>query len=243
MTVNDLISSSFRLIGVLSGDETPSSSEANSALQTLSNMLDAWALEQYLVYAKVQETFAFIANQQIYQMGQGAGADFNTVRPQKIENADFEMTVSGSSTIYHLMIEELNQDQWSALSAPNTGSNIPTKLFVSYGYPNVSLYFWPLPLITNNLYLWSWKPIGSQLGLTTLTTTVAIAPGYTKAIIYNLAVNLAPEYGQSPPTIVIEEAIALKANIKRMNTHPIILGTDAALVPDRPGFNWLTGNA
>ena len=241
-TVNDLITQSLRLIGVLAGNEVPTSTEANIGLTELSNMLDAWALDSLLNYAKVNETFTFIPNQQIYQMGQGAGADFNTVRPMKIENADFQMTVSGSSTIYHLQIEELNQTQWSALTAPNTTSSIPTKLFVNYAYPNAYLYFWPMPNAANTLYLWSWKPLSSQLSLSTLTTTVAIPPGYLKAIVWNLAVNLSPQFGKNLPAIVVEQAVALKADIKRMNTKPVLLGTDAALVPDRPGFNWLTGN-
>lgn len=235
MTANDLITQSLRLIGVLSGNEPPSASEANTGLQYLNDMIDSWSTQQMLIISKVTETFALVANQQSYQMGTGA-PDFNTVRPQKIENAIWQQPQG--ATNYNLEIDIINQDQWAALTVPTTQSNIPTKLFVNYTFPYATLYFWPIPLQANNLILWSWKPITE---LSTLTTAVSLPPGYNKALRYNLAVELAPEFGRQLSDIIIAQAVDSKADIKRMNNRVFLMQADPAVIPRKPGFNWLTG--
>lgn len=236
MTVLDLINSSLRLIGVLASGEDASAAEANDALQSLNNMVDTWSVEQLLNYSKVTETFALVVGQQSYQMGTGA-PDFNTSRPQRIENALFSQT-GAAGTLFNLEIDIINQDQWAALTVPTTASNIPTKLFVNYTWPYATLYFWPIPQAVNNLVLWSWKPM---VDFSALSTTVTLPPGYNKALTYNLAVELAPEFGKDPSGIVIQQAVESKAAIKRMNNKPLLLSCDEATLAQKPVFNWLTG--
>lgn len=235
MTANDLITQSLRLIGVLAGNEVPSASEANTGLQYLNDMVDNWSTQQMLIYSKVNETFPLVANQQSYQMGTGA-PDFNTVRPQKIENAIWQQPQG--STNYNLEIDIINQDQWAALTVPTTQSNIPTKLFVLYGFPYATLYFWPIPLQANNLILWSWKQLSE---FTLLTSLVSLPPGYNKALRYNLAMELAPEFGRQLDPLITEQAKFSKADIKRMNNRVVLMQADPAVIPRKPGFNWLTG--
>lgn len=235
MTTLDLITQSLRLIGVLAGNEVPSANESTTALQYLNDMVDSWSTQNMLIYAKVNETFPLVAGQQSYQMGTGA-PDFNTARPQKIENAIWQQ-VQGSS-VFNLEIEIINQDQWAALPVPNTQSNIPTKLFVNYTFPYATLYFWPIPLQANNFQMWSWKQL-SDFSL--LTSLVSLPPGYNKALRYNLAIELAPEFGKEPGPLIVAQATDSKADIKRMNNKPTLLQCDVATIPRKPGFNWLTG--
>lgn len=235
MTALDLITSSLRLVGVLAGNEVPTANESTVGLQYLNDMVDSWSTQQMLIYAKVNETFALVANQQSYQMGTGA-PDFNTARPQKIENAIWQQPQG--ATNYNLEIDIINQDQWAALTVPTTQSNIPTKLYVNYTFPYATLYFWPVPLQANNLILWSWKQLAE---FAALTTAVSLPPGYNKALRYNLAVELAPEFGRTPSDLVITQAVDAKADIKRMNNRVTLMQADPAVIPRKPGFNWLTG--
>lgn len=235
MTALDIISSALRKLGILAAGETASAGEANDALIALNDMVDTWSNEQLLIVSRVTETFPLVIGQQSYQMGTGA-PDFNTARPQRIENALWQQT-SGSTTV-NLPIEIINQDQWAALTVPATQSNISTKLFPNYTYPYATLYFWPIPKAVNNLILWSWKPLSN---ISLLTSTVNLPPGYAKALKYNLALELAPDYGKSPSDLVVANAVESKAAIKRMNNKPILLGCDAAVLPQRPVFNYLTG--
>jgi hypothetical protein len=58
---------------------------------------------------------------------------------------------------------------------------------------------------------------------------------------YNLAIELAPEYGKEPSETTLGIAIQSKAKIKRMNSKPLYLKTDSALQTRGHVFNWLTG--
>lgn len=235
MTTLDHIQSSMRLANILGQGETASSVEASQALQSLNDMLDTWSTENLLIYAKAYETFPLVVNQQAYQMGTGA-PDFNTTRPQKIEEINFQQ-ISGTTTL-ELPIEIINQDQWAAISVKTITSNLPTRMWPQYTYPNAILNFWPIPSITSNVIIWSWKPL-TDFGA--LTTTITLPPGYSKAIRYNLAVELAPEYGKNLDPVVIAQATASKAAIKRMNSPTTLMGVDEALLPQKSTWNWYVG--
>ena len=73
------------------------------------------------------------------------------------------------------------------------------------------------------------------------TDTVSLPTGFLRALKYNLALDLAPEYGKTPNAIIISVAQESKEVLKRLAIRPHYLGSDAAtLVNPRP-YNWLTG--
>lgn len=237
MTGLDLITAAMRLIGAIGTGETPTANEANNAQSSLNDMIDSWSNDQLLVYAKAYEAFPLVVNQQSYQFGTGA-PDFNSTsgRPLKIEDINFQQ-VSGSTTV-ELPIQILNQDEWAAITVKTITSNLPTKMWPQFTYPYVTLWFWPIPLVTSNVIIWSWKPLTQ---ITNLSTAIALPPGYNKALRYNLALELAPEYGKNPSEMVTAQAIGSKAALKRMNSRIDLLGCDVGLLPQKSSFNWYTG--
>ncbi len=235
MTGQDLINGAFRLIGVLASGEVPSASDSNDALTALNQMLDTWSTQNLLIPSKTFESLALVVNQQTYQMGTGA-PDFNTIRPQKIENINWQQ-ISGSTTL-DVPVEILNQDQWAAISIKTITSNLPTRMWPQYLYPYVKLNFWPIPSITGNVIVYSWKPLSS---VATLTTALSVPPGYLRALRYNLGIELAPEYGRQLDPVVIENAVESKASIKRMNNPVTLLGIDPGVLPKKSTWNWFTG--
>lgn len=234
MTARDLINGSARLLGILGSGEVLQASEASDALSALNDMLSVWSVENLLIYGKTEEEFPLVAGQQSYTMG--VGGNFNTTRPQRIENASVRI-VNGSTT-YDLPIEIFNQDQWSSIAIKSVNSNIPTKLFAQGTYPLETILLWPIPAAVKTLVLWTWKPFSS---FATLDSVVSFPPAYAKAIRYNLALELGPEYGKEPSGLVIAEASEAKGAIKRMNQKPSYMSTDPALISQSPTFNWLTG--
>jgi hypothetical protein len=234
-TGNDVINGAMRLIGVLASGETPSSSESNDALTSLNNMIDSWTNQSLLIYEKAYETFALVANQQSYQWGSGV-ADFNSARPQKLENVNWQQV--SSTTTVELPVEILNKDQWAAISVKGLTSNLPTRCWLDMTYPNATLYIWPIPSVAGNIVCWSWKPL---ITISTLTTAISLPPGYLKALIYNLAMELAPEYGKQVSSLVESQAVNSKAVIKRMNSKILLMGCDTAVLNKRSTWNWYTG--
>lgn len=233
MTARDLINGSMRLLGILGSGESPSANEATNALQSLNDMIDLWSNESLLIYANQSETFPLVPGQQSYTMG--PSGNFNTTRPQKIESAN--LSVIGSPSTIELPLQILNQDQWSSIALKGTASNISTMLFAQGTFPLETIYLWPLPSTANNITIWSWKPLAL---FSTLDSVVSLPPGYSKTLRYNLALELAPEYGKVADELTVVTAEESKAAIKRTNTKPLYLSTDTALLPPR-AFNYLTG--
>lgn len=234
MTALDLISSSLRLLGVLATGENASASEAKDGLVSLNDLIDSWSTQNLLIPNKVSETFPLVVGQKTYTMG--AGGNFNTSRPQRIENALIQFT--GNNPVLDMPMKLLNQDEYSSILLKTQESTFPMYLYSDNAYPLTNISVWPVPDAANNIVLYSWKPLAS---LAALTTSPSLPPGYGRALRYNLAVELAPEYGkQIPPSV---EAIAMesKAEIKRMNFAPQYLQVDRALRAKPAVWNWLTG--
>lgn len=85
--------------------------------------------------------------------------------------------------------------------------------------------------------LYSWKPFSS---FASVNDEIELPPGYERALRYNLAVELYPEYGKEPPASIYSAAQESKAAIKRMNIKPSYLVTDPFFT--RRPFNILTGD-
>jgi len=232
-TVRDLLKGSLRLLGAISTGETPTSEELTDGLSVLNDMLDSWATEKLLVYGRVREEFSLVSGTQSYTIG--SAGTFNTSRPQGINEATIEDQSVSPTTEYRLHI--LNDQEWSEIKIKDLTGNIPTKLYMEEGFPLNTLYFWPKPSSTNKVVLYSWKPFTA---FATLDTTVSMPPGFAKALRYNLALELAPEYGKSASPELVSGAMESKENIKRMNIKPQYLSVDAALMGSKP-FNIETG--
>lgn len=235
MTANDVINGALRLLGILASGETSGANEANDGLISLNDMIDTWSNEKLLIYEEAYETFALNAGQQSYQWGTGA-ADFNSPRPQKLRDVNWQQ-VSPTTTL-ELPVEILNLDQWAAISIKQISSNIPTRCWLEMTYPNATLWVWPQPSVSGNLVIWSWKQL-TDIAL--LTTTLTLPPGYTRALRYNLALELAPEYGRQVDPLVEAHAIESKAALKVMNSKILLMGCDPATLNKRSTWNWYTG--
>jgi hypothetical protein len=78
------------------------------------------------------------------------------------------------------------------------------------------------------------QPLSEILPTASLTDAINLPPGYRRALIYNLAMDLCDEWGKEPSRMVTVTATESKKWLKRNNYRPLVLGMDRALVtPDR----------
>lgn len=237
MAVQDqIIYPALKKIGVLAEGETPSATMETDALSALNGMIDSFSTEELFIFSILRETFTLNQGQQTYQMGSGA-ADFNTVRPQRIMNAQIQLI--GSNPVAEMPMRILNQSEYAGIIVKTITSTVPLYLYNDDAYPFANLNFWPVPQATLTVVLNSWKPV-SNFAL--ITSTVSFPPGYLECLIYNLSVRLAPDYGATLRDDVIALAVASKENIKRMNIKPQHLSCDGALLNPRGAWNWITGD-
>lgn len=233
-TVRDLISGSLRLIQAIATGETPTASELADGLLVLNDMLGNWSTESLLINNRVREVFPLTAGQAAYTMG--TGGNFNSARPNEIE----EVKLLQDSV--ETPVEIINLQQWSEIALKTNQTTMPTKVYPEMSYPLLTLNFWPVPSVANSAVIYSRKSLSA---FASVNDTFDLPPGYAKAIRYNLAIELAPEYGKQASAEVIAGASDGLANIRRANIRPQYLSGDevSAMAEGsrRSGFNFYTG--
>jgi hypothetical protein len=231
MTGRDLVSASMKIIGALAPGESPAAAEAVDGLASLNRMLDSWSNEKLLVSNETKETFSLTGGTQTYTMG-SSGA-FNTVAPIQILQANILI----GATEYPLRINSDNE--WSIIQNKTVSSSIPTDLYPVYSYPLASLSLYPVPVAGSSIIIYSWKQLTR---ISSLDTVLSMQPGFEEAIIYNLAIRLAPEYGRNLTADIVQIANDSKANVKRANNNPVYLRVDDGLLTAKP-WNFYSGDA
>jgi hypothetical protein len=238
MTVRELIFSSLRLIGVLAAGETPSNQETTDAFNALNIMLDSYSAQNLMIPAIVPETFTVVAGQQSYSMG--PLGNFNTTRPTRI--VDAQTVVLGSNPRQTLPLKVINIDQFSNIFVKSVQSTIPLWLYNDNAFPSVNLNLWPVPQVNSQIDIWSQKNLAQ---FATLNDLVALAPSGNRMLKYNLAVEIAPEYGKNDldsKIIAIADGSMMAYKRAINQNKPYYMGTDDVLIGPKGSFNWLTGD-
>lgn len=235
-TAGQIIAGSLRLIGAIASGETPSGNEQADALTALNALIESWSNENLLIPNKVREVFPLVGNQRTYTMG--SGGDFDTTRPMKIEDALIQLT--DSSPVLELDMRILTKDEYQAILLKTSTASFPMYVYPDNAFPLTTLSVWPVPTSSaNNIVLYSWKPLTT---LAAASTSISLPPGYERALRFNLAMEIAPEYGKSLSAEALTVAMESKASVKRTNTIPYFLRVDPEL-RGKPGvFNWRTGD-
>lgn len=213
----ELITKALQKNGVLVKSETPDSDEASDALDALNMLVSAWANDSMMIIARTQESFNLTANDEVYTIG--SGADFNTERPLFIVEAH----VRNSNIDYPLEI--ITDEDYNLIPDKQT-SSIPRFLNYSNAYPTATIKLWPKPDIAYTLFLTSEKTITSF----TLTGDVSLPPGWERALIFNLAVDLAPDYGEAVSSDALARCIKL-ADESRSDIRKAIMRNRTMDVP------------
>ncbi len=224
---SDLINSALRKIGVLAANETPNADESADALASLNVMLESWSAEQVAVYQILNFSQALVANTQTYTMG--AGGTFNTTRPLKIESAG----IITPDTLRHEM-KIIDPIEWSKLEEKSLTGLLPKVLYNDNAFPSINLSVSPIPSGTPTLDLYVWAQL-SQFA--SLSTTFAMPPGYFRALVYNLAIDLAPEYGAQALAAaagIAGMAASAKNDVVTLNASNAIAQEPSALPPAPP---------
>ncbi len=202
-TALNIITKAMLKAGILTKTEVPASDEANDALDALNDLLASWSNDSLLITARVTESFTLSAGTGEYTIGDGQ--DFDTVRPIKIIESHVRQGQIDYPSMY-LAPDEVYQ----GLQLKNIQS-IPELLNYTNNYPYGIIKLYPYPSIDYLLFITSEK----ELTQFTLNQTVNLAPGWNRALIYNLAVELCPEYGQKVDPLLLKIANDAKGQLSK----------------------------
>lgn len=202
-TALDLITGAGRLLGVVRKGEALDDDEASDGLSALNAMLSSWGSETLMALARVRESFTLTSSAS-YTIG--TGQTLNTTLPIAISNAFIRI----GSIDYPLA--EITDDEYDNITLKDV-SGIP---FV-FNFTNspttasATIRLYPSPSAGYELHLLSEKPFSTL----TLSTDIYFpqAAG-ERAVRYNLAVEMAPEFGVEPSAAVVAIARESKGLMK-----------------------------
>lgn len=222
--------------GIIGQGENPNADEAQDALMLLNDILDEWATDSLTIYTIPRTVFTYPSLQQVYTLG--PGGDFNMVRPVKIEK--ISLIAATGATASELPVEIVNFEKWSEITVKQTSSPLVQKIWVDYANPLINLTFWPIPNQAQQIAFYTWQALTA---FTTVGQTLALPPGYRKALRYKLARELRAHYGREADVEVNTLGDDALGKLKNVNskTHEVQSRCDSAVVGNKRAFNYLTG--
>lgn len=204
LTAQQIVEGALRINGKLAAGASAKAHDATDGLEALRILIREWNSEDLMVYVTTADTHALTAGTKSYTIGDGATID--TARPESIVDA----YVAAGGLDHTIKI--IGEKEYNRLAQKGLGYDWPTKLWYSPGYPNGTIYLWPPGGGTLNLS--SIKPLSDP---TLLTGDIAFPGIYDAALKWNLACEIAPEFGQEPKTWWVIRAETTKDKIINLN--------------------------
>jgi len=233
-TAGDQINRALRLLGVLAENETPSAAMSQDGLMAMNQMIDSWDTERLSVFCTQDQIFTWPAGEYIRTLG--PSGNFVGLRPVLLDEATY---FRDPGTNVSFGIKFINQQQYNGIAVKTVTSTYPQVIFVNMGFPDVTMSIYPRP--TRDLE-WHFVSVQKLDEPAALVTDLFFPPGYLRAFTYNLAMEIAPEYGVEPSPQVQRIAMTSKRNIKRINNPDDVMSMPYAIVATRQRFNIYAGN-
>ena len=233
-TAGDQINRALRLLGVLAAGETPSASTSQDGLTALNQMIESWSTERLSVFSTQDQIFTWPAGQITRTLG--PSGNFAGNRPVLFDDATY---YRDPGTNVSFGIKFINQQQYDGIAVKTVTSTYPQVIFVNMTYPNATMTVYPKP--TRDLE-WHFISVEELTNPATLATNLTFPPGYLRAFVYNLAMEIAPEFGVEPSPQITRIAMTSKRNLKRINNPDDIMSMPYSLIATRQRFNVYAGN-
>lgn len=233
-TAGEIINGSLRLLGVLAEGETPSAETSQDALFAMNQMIESWNTERLSVFSTQDQVFTWPAGELSRTLG--PSGDFVGNRPVLLDDATYFVD-PGTGVSYG--IKFINQQQYDGIAVKTVTSTYPQVIFVNNTYPDIEMFVYPRP---TRALTWHFISVEELTQPATLATALHFPPGYLRAFRYNLACELAPEFGVEPSPQVKRIAMTSKRNLKRINNPDDIMSMPYSIVATRQRYNIYAGN-
>ena len=228
-TALSLIVDAYGLLQIPGEGASLTADETSLAMRVLNRMIGNWNIKDLLVYSVTATTFPFVSGKQTYTLG--TGGDFNFPRPSRIERMSVvypNPTINPASTV-EIPVTMLNLQEWQNVAVKYVaGTLYPLLCYNDDSYPFMNLNFWPIPGATCSAILYTWDMLPE---IATLNDVIALPPGYTQALVTNLAMKLAPYFSITPSDQVVSDAVESKHDIDGINSGSLGIINDPMFCP------------
>ena len=233
-TAAELINGSLRLLGVLAEGEEPSVAVMQDSIMAMNQMIQSWDTERLSVFSTQDQVFTWPA----YTMSRTIGptGDFVGNRPIEIDDATyFKDPSSGLS----FGIKIINQQQYDGIAFKTVTSTYPQVMWINNTFPDMEITVYPVPI---KALEWHIISVETLTEVSSVATNLYFPQGYLRAFRYNLACELAPEFGVEPSPQVQRIAMSSKRNIKRINFPGDLMAIPYPIVATRQRYNIYANN-
>ena len=223
MVTSDLIRATLRLLGAISSSETPAADESTDALEALNMMLGSWGASRFLSAStgKVTKTMTGAASYTI-----GTGGDIDTTRPTAL----YVVTYTYGGIDYNVKV--IDYADYQKIGLKTVSGTIPDFVALKPDNPLSTIYLYPIPT-TGTLTLDNIRPATDL----TLVDELPYPPEWIRALKFNLAVEIAPEYGLTVAPELAMLAEQSKAIVMRSMVSVPVARFDPLLYSARGGGN------
>jgi hypothetical protein len=238
-TAGEQINRALRLIGMLAEGETPSAATAQDSLMALNQMIDSWNTERLSVFSTIDQIVNWPVgsiNETLGPSGSLTRLNGTAVRPVLVDDSTY-FKDPGTGVSYGVKL--INQQQYNGIAVKTVTSTFPQVMFVNMTYPDIDIFIYPRP---TRLLEWHFISVQELTQPANLSTDILFPPGYLRAFTYNLACEIAPEFGVEPSPQVQRIAMYSKRNLKRINNPDDVMSMPYAIVATRQRFNVYAGN-
>jgi hypothetical protein len=233
-TAAEIIDGSLRLLGVLAEGETPSAAVMQDSIMAINQMIQSWDTERLSVFSTQDQVFTWPAN--VISRTLGPTGDFVGNRPIEVDDATyFKDPSSGLS----FGVKLINQQQYDGIAFKTVTSTYPQVLWVNNTFPNIEMTIYPVPIKALEWHIVSVETLNE---VSSVATDMYFPPGYLRAFRYNLACELAPEFGIEPSPQVQRIAMTSKRNLKRINFPGDLMAIPYPIVATRQRYNIYANN-
>lgn len=233
-TVRELLNDTHRLLNLTASGNVVPEVDYQDNLRTLNQMLDSWNTERLSVFSTQDQVFTWPANEITRTLG--PTGNFVGNRPVLLDDSTY---FRDASTNVSYGIKFINQQQYNGIAVKTVTSTYPQVIFVNNTYPDIEMFVYPKPI---RALEWHFISVEELTRPATLTTTLSFPPGYLRAFRYNLACELAPEFGIEPSPTIVRIAMTSKRNLKRINNPDDVMAMPYSLIASRQRFNVYAGN-
>lgn len=258
-TARDLLNGAHRLLGLVNSGNVLPEAVYQDNLVALNQMIESWNTERLAVFCTQDQTYMWEPGARVRTLG--PTGDFvlllATETPEPIVTEDNEYIGVNDGTITRPIllddstffrdpttnvaygIKFINQLQYNNIAVKTVTSTYPQVMFVNNTFPNITLSVYPVPNRMLEFHFISVQPLANP---TTLETNLEFPPGYLRAFRYNLALELAPEFGMEPSAQVRRIAMYSKRDLKRINNPRDVMAMPYSIIARRNRYNIYAGN-
>jgi hypothetical protein len=224
---NDIIQRAFRLLGITASGETSEASESADALTALNDLLADMSAPPYslLLYSSSQLSYAVPGPITSFTVGPAG----NVVATRPTAVSDVFIRAGGID----YPVDPITPSDYYAIAMKTLIGPWPAVAWYDPTLPAGRLYLWPGATSGQTIYFVARQPLDV---FASINDTADVPPNYLRMLAYNLAVEIAPEYGVEASPTVQRIASASKSALKRANAKVPKLRSEAGyLASDSSG--------